>query len=140
MRHTLKMLPTSRAPVRAPGRDGMPRGARSTTGRYLRRPTTHSCTTGTHVREHGGRLRRWRGRIRAAIPFSAEQQFRLLQAALKIQLRSEGKPEDALTLQRPDNLPALPGTPVRRRPSRPVTPQDTSPVSVRVDAGAPIPS
>lgn len=52
--------------------------------------------------------------MRAAIPFSAEQQFRLLQAALKIQLRSEGKPEDALTLRRPDDLPPPPGTPVRQ--------------------------
>jgi hypothetical protein len=61
--------------------------------------------------------------MRAAIPFSAEQQFRLLQAALKIQLRSEGKPEDALALQRPANLPAPPGTPVRRprRSGRPNT-------------------
>ncbi len=47
-------------------------------------------------------------------PFSAEQQFRLLQAALKIQLRSEGKPEDLITLRRPDDLPAPPGTPVRQ--------------------------
>jgi hypothetical protein len=68
--------------------------------------------------QRGGRVRRWRARIRAALPFSAEQQFRLLQAALKIQLRSEGKPADALTLQRPDDLPPPPGTPVRRS-SRP---------------------
>jgi hypothetical protein len=68
--------------------------------------------------------------MRAALPFSAEQQFRLLQAALKIQLRSEGKPEDALTLRRPDDLPPPPGTPLRA-PRRPVT-LHTAPRSVRV--------
>jgi hypothetical protein len=79
----------------------------------LRHPTARPSAF-THVSERGGRLRRWRRRMRAAIPFSAEQQFRLLQAALKIQLRSEGKPEDALTLRRPDNLLPPPGTPVRQ--------------------------
>ena len=53
--------------------------------------------------------------------FSAEQQFRLLQAALKIQLRSEGKPEGALTLRRPDDLPPPPRTPVRRPSRRSIT-------------------
>ena len=59
--------------------------------------------------------------MRAVMPFSAEQQFRLLQAALKIQLRSEGKPEDALTLRRPDNLPPPPGTPLRGPGRRSIT-------------------
>ena len=113
MRRTLKTLPTHRAPAKTLVRDGTQRGARSTIGHRLLRPTAHPSTV-TQVRERGGRLRRWRRRMRAAIPFSPEQQFRLLQAALKIQLRSEGKPEDALTLRRPDNLPAPPGTPVRQ--------------------------
>jgi hypothetical protein len=117
-RRSLKTLPTNREPLNTQVRDATPRGARSTTGNRLR-STAHPSTV-THLGEAGGRLRRWRRRMRAAIPFSAEQQFRLLQAALKIQLRSEGKPEDALTLRRPDDLPPPPGTPVRR-PSRPVT-------------------
>ena len=62
--------------------------------------------------------------MRAVMPFSAEQQFRLLQAALKIQLRGEGKPEDALTLRRPDDLPPPPGTPVRRPNRRSTTDND----------------
>ena len=54
------------------------------------------------------------GRLAPAPCFSREQQFRLLEVALRIKLRSEGKPEDLITLRRPDDLPAPPGTPVRQ--------------------------
>ena len=52
--------------------------------------------------------------MRRAPYLSREEQFRLLQVALRIKLRSEGKPEDLITLRRPDDLPAPPGTPVRQ--------------------------
>ncbi len=52
--------------------------------------------------------------MRTALPFSPEQQFGLLEVALREQLRREGKPPDAIRLQRPDDLPAPPGTPVRQ--------------------------
>jgi hypothetical protein len=55
----------------------------------------------------------WRVGARGAIPFSREEQFRLLQVGLRIKLRHESKPEDAIVLQRPDDLPAPLGTPVR---------------------------
>jgi hypothetical protein len=58
-----------------------------------------------------GRL--WR-RVARAPYLSREEQFRLLQVALRIKLRREGKPEDLITLRRPDDLPAPPGTPVRQ--------------------------
>jgi hypothetical protein len=132
----LTMIPR-RLPATSPVRDRRLRAARSPAGRYLRRPTAHPYTV-THVRQRGGPWRRFRGRMRGAIPFSPEQQFRLLQAALKIQLRSEGKPEDALTLRRPDDLPPPPGTPVRG-PRRPVT-LNTRPASVRVGDRSSIPS
>jgi hypothetical protein len=51
---------------------------------------------------------------RAAVPFSREEQFRLLEAALEIQLEMEGKPKDAITLRRPADLPVPWGTPERR--------------------------
>jgi hypothetical protein len=125
---TLTTIPR-RPPARTPLHGARLRGARSTTGHHLRRPTAHPVTI-THLTQRGGRLRHWRSRMRAAIPFSPEQQFRLLQAALKIQLRSEGKPEDLITLRRPDDLPPPPGTPIRA-PRRPVTP-DTAPGPVRL--------
>lgn len=102
-----------RPPARTPVHDRRPRGARSTTGRYPRRPTAHPVTV-THVMQRGGLLRRFRERIRAALPFSPEQQFGLLEVALREQLRREGKPPDAIKLQRPDDLPAPLGTPVRQ--------------------------
>ena len=52
--------------------------------------------------------------MRAALPFSREQQFGLLEVALREQLRREGKPPGAIKLQRPDDLPAPAGTPVRQ--------------------------
>jgi hypothetical protein len=133
---TLTTIPR-RPPARTPLHGARLRGARSTTGHHLRRPTTHPVTI-THLMQRGGQLRHWRRRMRAALPFSAEQQFRLLQAALKIQLRSEGKPEDALTLRRPDDLPAPPGTPVRHL-RQPIT-LDTAPGPVPVSNRRSIPT
>ena len=49
-----------------------------------------------------------------ALPFSREEQFGLLEVALREQLRREGKPLDAIKLQRPDDLPAPADTPVRQ--------------------------
>jgi hypothetical protein len=100
-----------RPPATTPVRDRSLPGVRSTTGHHLRRRTAHPCTV-THVSEPAGWLRRWRERMRA-LPFSREQQFGLLEVALREQLRREGKPPDAIKLQRPDDLPAPLGTPVR---------------------------
>jgi hypothetical protein len=63
--------------------------------------------------QRGGRLHRFRERMRA-LPFSREEQFGLLEVALREQLRREGKPLDAIKLQRPDDLPAPADTPVRQ--------------------------
>jgi hypothetical protein len=85
----------SRRPLRrAPGAAGLP-------------------STLAPVVKRRGVLGRWRERARGAIPFSREEQFRLLQVGLRIKLRHEGKPEDAIVLRRPDDLPAPAGTPVR---------------------------
>jgi hypothetical protein len=59
-----------------------------------------------------------RAAARTPVGFSREEQFRLLQVALRIKLRREGKPEELVTLRRPDDLPAPPGTPVCQ-PRRP---------------------
>jgi hypothetical protein len=106
----------STMPIRPPSapRDGY-RGMRGAPGAVGRRPL-HTATypsAVTPVLARRGVLGRWRERVRGAIPFSREEQFRLLEVGLRIKLRHEGKPEDAIVLQRPDDLPAAPGTPVR---------------------------
>lgn len=113
MRRTLKTLPANRAPASTPVPDGTQRGARSTTGRHLRRRTADSSTVTPVVQRPGFFGRLWR-RVARAPYLSREEQFRLLQVALRIKLRCEGKPEDLITLRRPDDLPSPPGTPVRQ--------------------------
>ena len=117
MRHTLKTLPDHQPPARTPSHDRRPRGARSTTGHHLRHPTTHPITT-THLTQPRGFFHRLCRRVARAPYLSREEQFRLLEVALRIKLASEGKPEDLITLRRPDDLPPPPGTPVRQ-PQRP---------------------
>jgi hypothetical protein len=65
-----------------------------------------------------GFFRRLYRRVARAPYLSREEQFRLLEVALRIKLASEGKPEDLVTLRRPDDLPPPPGTPIRQ-PQRP---------------------
>ena len=113
MRRTLKTLPSHRAPGRTAVRDGTPRGARSTTGQRPQHQTADSSTVAPVVRR-GGFLGRLARRVARAPYLSREEQFRLLQVALRIKLRREGKPEDAILLQRPADLPAPPGTPERQ--------------------------
>jgi hypothetical protein len=62
--------------------------------------------------------------MRRAPYLSREEQFRLLEVALRIKLRGEGKPDDLITLRRPDDLPPPPGTPVRRPNRRSTTTND----------------
>jgi hypothetical protein len=103
MRRTLKTLPGNRAAGRTSVRGGTPRGAQSTTGHHLRRPTADPLTV-TPVVQQGGFLRWLARRVRSIRPpLSAEQQLRLLQIALNVKLKREGKPPDAirLTLQEP---------------------------------------
>jgi hypothetical protein len=110
---TLKTLPAHRAPARAPVRDGTLRGARSTIGHHLRRRNADSLTVAPTVRRRGF-FRRLARRVARAPYLSREEQFRLLEVALRIKLAGEGKPEDLITLRRPDDLSAPPGTPVRQ--------------------------
>jgi hypothetical protein len=103
MRRTLKTLPANRAEGRTPFRDGTPRGAQSTTGHHLRCRTADPLTV-TPVVQQGGFLRRLARHVRSIRPpLSAEQQLRLLQLALNVKFKREGKPPDAvrLTLQEP---------------------------------------
>lgn len=106
----LSTIPT-RPPSAPRNRYPRMRGAPSAIGRQPLHMATYPAVT--PVLAHRGLLGRWRERVRGAIPFSREEQFRLLQVGLRIKLRHEGKPEDAIVLQRPDDLPAAPGTPVR---------------------------
>jgi hypothetical protein len=81
--------------------------------RHPRRRTGDPLTMTPVVQQRGFFGRLWR-RVARAPYLSREEQFRLLQVALRIKLRREGKPEDLITLRRPDDLPAPPGTPVRQ--------------------------
>lgn len=103
MRRSLKTLPTNRVPSKTPVRDGTQRGARSTFGHRLRRPNVDSSSVAPVVRR-GGFLGRLARRVRSIRPpLTASQQLRLLQLALNVKLKREGKPPDAirLTLQEP---------------------------------------
>jgi hypothetical protein len=123
MRRTLKTLPTDRAPSKTPVRDGAPRAVRSTTGQRLQRQPADSSAVAPVVHRSGFLGRLWR-RVARAPYLSREEQFRLLQVALRIKLRREGKPEDAIALQRPADLPAPPGTPVRQPKRDPLNARD----------------
>lgn len=83
------------------------------TGQCSHRQGADSSAVAPPERRHGFVGRLWR-RVARAPYLSREEQFRLLQVALRIKLRREGKPEDLITLRRPDDLPAPPGTPVRQ--------------------------
>ncbi len=107
----LSTMPARRAGA-APASYGRLRGAAGGGGRQPLRTVTYLPAV-TPVLANRGLLTRWRERALGAMPFSREEQFRLLQVGLRIKLRHEGKPEDAIVLQRPDDLPAPPGTPVR---------------------------
>jgi hypothetical protein len=103
MRRTLKTLPAHRAEGSAPVSDRTLRGARSTIGHHRRRPTADSSPVAPVVRR-GGFFRSLARRVRSIRPpLTAEQQLRLLQLALNVKLKREGKPPDAirLTLQEP---------------------------------------
>ncbi len=107
----LSTIPT-RPPSPPRNRHRRLRGGPGAIGRDPRYTAAYPSTV-TPVLARRRLLGRWRERVRGAIPFSREEQFRLLQIGLRIKLRHEGKPEDAIVLQRPDDLPAAPGTPVR---------------------------
>jgi hypothetical protein len=113
MRRTLKTLPTDRPPASTLVPDGTQRRARSMTRQPPQRQPADSSAVGPVVQRSGFLGRLWR-RVARAPYLSREEQFRLLQVALRIKLRCEGKPEDAIVLQRPADLPAPPGTPVRQ--------------------------
>lgn len=113
MRRSVKLLPTSRAVAGTPVSDETPQAARPATGQHPPRQTGDSSTVAPVVRR-GGLVGWLWARVARAPYLSREEQFRLLQVALRIKLRHEGKPEDLITLRRPDDLPAPPGTPVRQ--------------------------
>lgn len=89
------------------------RGVPSAVGRDRWYTTAYPSTVASAGRRHelSGRFAR---RVARPPRLTPEEQFRLLEVALRIKLRHEGKPEDAITLQRPANLPAPPGTPLRQ--------------------------
>jgi len=106
MRRTLKTLPTHRAPSKTPVRDGTPRGVRSTIGHRPRRPNVDSSSVAPVVRR-GGFLGRLARRVRSIRPpLTADQQLRLLQLALNVKLKREGKPRDAIRLTLQEPVPA----------------------------------
>jgi hypothetical protein len=123
MRRTLKTLPTQRAPAGTLVPDGTQRRARSMTGQPPQRQPADSSAVASVVQRSGFLGRLWR-RVARAPYLSREEQFRLLQVALRIKLRREGKPEDAIALQRPADLPAPPGMPVRQPKRDPLNARD----------------
>lgn len=89
------------------------RGAPSAIGHAPRYTAAYPSTV-THVAGQRGFFGRLCRRATRPPQLTREEQFRLLEIALRIKLGREGKPEDAITLQRPANLPAPPGTPLRQ--------------------------
>lgn len=89
---------------------------RGTAGGGCRDPRYTAARTSTvaHAVARRGFLGRLARRVARPSQLTPEEQFRLLEVALRIKLRREGKPEDAITLQRPADLPAPLGTPVRQ--------------------------
>ena len=102
-------------------------------GRERLHPRGNPASLAPVVRRRGffGRLARGVARPPQLTP---EEQFRLLEVALRIKLRREGKPEDAVMLQRPADLPAPPGTPLRQPRLRPV-PYDSGRIGARGGVG-----
>jgi hypothetical protein len=112
-----------RPPSAPPGRCGRMRGAPGTVGRDPRYAAAYPLPVAPAARRHGffGRLARRAIGVRP--PLTADQQLRLLQLALNVKLKREGKPADAIRLTLSEEGPARPRrAPVRQGANRPVTP------------------
>jgi hypothetical protein len=118
----LSTMPT-RPPSAPPGRCGRMRGTPGAVRRQPLHTATYPPPAAPAVRRHGffGRLARRAVGVRP--PLTADQQLRLLQLALNVKLKREGKPADAIRLTLAEQAPARPRrAPVRQGANRPVTP------------------